>query len=122
MQANTTTTTVMEFGYGLFKASVTDGCQNNTIKNCTITLNRLQNTTWTAPGHNGFYRDCYIEWFAIPAAGALTPTSASGSNSFNAFYSNTIQNVNAGDSFCGLCLRQHLTLLVQVALVIAIIM
>ncbi len=48
--ANTTTTTVMEFGYGLFLASAANGSQNNTIKNCTITLNRIQNTAWTAPG------------------------------------------------------------------------
>ena len=32
---NTTPTTCMEYGYGLFKASATDGCQYNTIKNST---------------------------------------------------------------------------------------
>ncbi|MFN5942187.1 MAG: hypothetical protein ACK44S_03255, partial [Bacteroidota bacterium] len=41
--ANTTPTTCMEYGYGLFKASPTDGCQFNTIKNSTITLNRNNN-------------------------------------------------------------------------------
>jgi Ig-like domain CHU_C associated/Secretion system C-terminal sorting domain len=97
---NITTTTVMEFGYGLFKASVTDGCQYNTIKNCTITLNRLQNTGWTAPGHNG---SCGIAVLnsTNTAATALTPTASSGSNSFNKFYSNTIQNCNAGIVFVG---------------------
>jgi hypothetical protein len=88
-------TTLMEFGYGLFKASATNGCQNNTIKNCTITLNRLQNTAWTAAGHNGS-----IGIIASNATTAATPsltiTDLNGSNSFNRFYSNTIQNCNAG--------------------------
>jgi hypothetical protein len=97
---NTTTTTVMEFGYGLFKASVTDGCQNNTIKNCKITLNRVQNTAWTAPGHNGSCGIAMVNGLHT-ATGALTITAASGSNSFNKFYSNTIQNCNAGISIVG---------------------
>ena len=98
--ANTTTTTVMEFGYGLFKASATDGCQNNTIKNCTITLNRIQNGSWTAPGHNGSVGITMNNGLNT-AAGALTPTAASGANSFNKFYANTIQNCNAGIVLAG---------------------
>jgi hypothetical protein len=98
--ANTDVTTQMEFGYGLFKASVTDGCQNNTIKNCTITLNRLNNTAWTAPGHNGSTGIAVLNGL-YTATGAVTPTAASGSNSFNKFYSNTIQNCNAGIAFVG---------------------
>lgn len=98
--ANTTATTVMEFGYALTKASVTDGAQNNTIKNCTITLNRLQNASWTAPGHNGSCGIVVLNTLHT-AASALTPTAATGSNSFNKFYSNTIQNCNAGIVFVG---------------------
>jgi len=41
--ANNTPAKFMEYGYGLFKASPTDGCQYNTIKNSTITLNRNNN-------------------------------------------------------------------------------
>lgn len=93
--ANTTTTTVMEFGYGLFLASATDGCQNNTIQNCTITLNRVQNTAWTAPGHNGSVGIAVSNGLHT-ATGAVTITAATGSNSFNKFYTNTIQNCNAG--------------------------
>ncbi|MFN7325318.1 MAG: beta strand repeat-containing protein, partial [Chitinophagales bacterium] len=93
--ANTTTTTVMEFGYGLFKASATDGCQNNVIKNCTITLNRLQNTGWTAPGHNGSTGIAVLNGLHT-ATGAVTVTAASGTNSNNQLFSNTIQNCNAG--------------------------
>ena len=50
---NTDATTTMEYGYGLFKSSGTDGCQNVTIKNCTITLNRVNNGAWTGNGHKG---------------------------------------------------------------------
>jgi trimeric autotransporter adhesin len=98
--ANLTTTTVMEFGYGLFKASATDGCQNNVIKNCTITLDRLQNTAWTAPGHNGSTGIAVLNGL-YTATGAVTVTAAGGSNSNNQIYSNTIQNCNAGIVFVG---------------------
>ena len=98
--ANTTTTTVMEFGFGLFKASATDGAQNNTIKNCTITLNRVQNTAWTAPGYQGSIGIAVLN-STNTAAAALTVTSAAGSNSNNKFYTNTIQNCNAGIAFVG---------------------
>ncbi len=98
--ANTTTTTVMEFGYALAKTSATDGAQNNTIKNCTITLNRVQNTAWTAPGHNGSCGIVVLNTLNTAAA-ALTVTAASGTNSNNKFYTNTIQNCNAGFVFVG---------------------
>jgi len=98
--ANTTETTCMEYGYGLFKASVTNGAQSNTIKNCTITLNRVGNTAWTAPGHNGSVGIVVLNGTA-GATGALTPTASGGSNSFNKIYSNTIQNCNAGIVFVG---------------------
>ena len=100
--ANTTTTTVMEFGYGLYLASASDGCQNNTIKNCTITLNRIQNTNWTNLGHTGSVGiNVLNSLYNLSAAAAVTPTAASGSNSFNKFYSNTIQNCNVGITFIG---------------------
>ncbi|MDP3444004.1 MAG: hypothetical protein Q8T08_14200, partial [Ignavibacteria bacterium] len=38
--ANTTATTLMEFGYAILKASATDGSQYITIKNATISLNK----------------------------------------------------------------------------------
>ncbi|MCB0518465.1 MAG: hypothetical protein KDD27_05985, partial [Saprospiraceae bacterium] len=98
--ANATTAEVMEFGYGLFKASDSDGCQHNLIQNCTITLNRIQNTSWTAPGHNGSTGIAVLNGLNT-ATGQVTVTAASGSNSFNQFYSNTIQNCNAGIVFIG---------------------
>ncbi len=97
---NITETTCMEYAIGLFKASVTDGAQNNTIKNCVITLNRLSFTSWTGTGHNG---SCGIVVLNCTNAAnaALIPTAASGSNSNNVIESNTIQNVNAGIVFVG---------------------
>src|SRR5437868_1934332 len=50
---------MMEYGYGFFKNSVSDGCQNNTIKNCTITLKNTNNVDGTTntfgPGSKGIY-------------------------------------------------------------------
>jgi gliding motility-associated-like protein len=94
--ANTTPTTCMEYGYGLFKASAIDGCQYNTIKNATITLNRINNNI----AGNVMYAGCVgillINAQIGAANTALTITSPSGSNSYNKIYANTIQNVNAG--------------------------
>ena len=50
--SNTTATTTMEFGYGFYKASATNGANNNLIQNCTITLNRNNNTASTGPRSN----------------------------------------------------------------------
>ena len=94
--ANTTATTCMEYGYGLFKASATDGCQYNTIKNSTITLNRNNNNI----AGNVMFAGCagilMINSQITTANTSLIITSPSGSNSYNKIYANTIQNVNAG--------------------------
>jgi hypothetical protein len=94
--ANTTPTTCMEYGYGLFKASSTDGCQYNTIKNSVITLNRINNNIAGNLMFAGNVGILVINAQIGSANTALTITSPSGSNSYNKFYSNTIQNVNAG--------------------------
>ena len=55
--ANTNATTQMEWGYAMVKARSTipvDGCQNITIKNCTITLNA------TNPASVGIYSGNHI--------------------------------------------------------------
>ena len=94
--ANTTPTTCMEYGYGLFKASPTDGCQFNTIKNSTITLNRNNNNI----AGNVMFAGCAgILIINSQISTANTPvivTSPSGSNSYNKIYANIIQNANAG--------------------------
>jgi hypothetical protein len=86
--SNTTSTTEMEYGYALLKASGTQGSQNITIKNCTITLNKANaNTTYGIYSNNGTT--------AAPTT-ALTVTAVSGTNSNNKFYGNTITNCYDG--------------------------
>ncbi len=94
----------MEFGYGLFKLNNTDGAQNNLIKNCTITLNRINagagsSLTANTPGSNGIV---VFNSIRTNATVALAAGGAAGANSYNKFYSNTIQNCNAGIALVGL--------------------
>lgn len=94
---NTTNPATMEFGYGFYKTGTTNGCQYNTIKNCVITLNRINNAyssnSFIAPGSRGIdLSSCHYQ--GNVNAGA--PTSSSGENSFNKFYGNVIRNCNTG--------------------------
>jgi len=88
---------LMEYGYALFKASATDGAQYNTIKNCTVTLNRLN---WTAAGAGPLFPgSAGIEMMnCTPTAtqANLAVSAASGRSMNNKFYSNTVQNCNVG--------------------------
>jgi hypothetical protein len=98
---NTSNPSTMEYGYAFYKASATDGCQYNTIKNCTITLNKVNNFAGTWGGVDGCRG---IELCNINPSSYLinlTITSSSGGNSFNKFYANTIQNVNIGIAMTG---------------------
>ncbi|MCU0441862.1 MAG: hypothetical protein MUE96_05640 [Bacteroidia bacterium] len=107
--ANTTAATTMEYGIGLFKASATNGCQNNTIQNCAVTLNRVNWAAW-AFGHNGSICITVFNSIYNAANTSLTVTAASGSNSYNKFYSNTLQNCNAGIAFNGFAAPSPYTL------------
>lgn len=98
---NTTNPASMEWGYGFFKASATNGCQNNIIKNCTVTLNRVNNATGGTVAFDGSRGINLVNAIISAQTTALTVTSATGSNSFNKFYSNTIQNVNIGIALGG---------------------
>ncbi|GCD77885.1 hypothetical protein JCM31826_13670 [Thermaurantimonas aggregans] len=98
---NTTNPATMEFGYGLFKASAIDGCQYVTIKNCTITLNKVNNASGSGPMVEGSVGILVINSTRTAATTALTPTASLGSNSFNSFYANTIQNCNYGIALSG---------------------
>ncbi len=93
--ANTDATTQMEFGYGLLKASATDGCQNNVIRNCAITLGTANFAAGTAPWHNGS-NGIVILNALHNATGNVTVTAPSGSNSNNQIRSNTLTGGNAG--------------------------
>jgi hypothetical protein len=98
---NASNPATMEYGYGLFKAGATNGCQNVTIKNCTITLNRINNASGTAPMVEGSVGILVVNALPTSATTALTPSSTAGSNSNNKFYSNTIQNCNYGIALSG---------------------
>lgn len=89
--ANVTATTQMEWGYALVKTSATNGAQNNTIKNCVVTLNKANIASVGIYGGNHITANTT----------ALTVSSLSGANSFNKFYNNTVQNCYQGYSFTG---------------------
>ena len=99
--ANIANPATMEYGYALYKTSATDGCQNVTIQNCTITLNRVNNATGSGPAVDGSRGIDVVNSTPTAATTALTVTAASGTNSNNKFYGNIIQNCNVGISLIG---------------------
>lgn len=99
--ANVANPETMEFGYALYKASETNGSQNVTIRNCTITLNRVNNILGSGPAVDGSRGINVVNAIPTAATTNLTITDAAGSNSNNKFYSNTIQNCNIGVALIG---------------------
>ncbi|UOQ98411.1 T9SS type A sorting domain-containing protein [Hymenobacter sp. 5317J-9] len=93
LTTHVTQATAMEAGYALFRASATNGCQHNTVKNCTITMNRSNLTTTVGTG----VPFGILGVNSTAAVGtALVITSTSGTNSDNHFYGNTILNTQMG--------------------------
>lgn len=88
---NLNATQQMEFGYALLKTSGPNGCQNNTIKNCVVTLNKA-NTASIA---------IYAGNHTTASLTGLTLTSFTGTHSFNKYYNNTVQNCYTGYSLVG---------------------
>ena len=90
--ANLTTTTasnnMVEWGIALLYASTTNGAQNNTIQNNRVSLSRLYQNTF------GIYSNVRHSSTAPTTTAEIT--NATGSNSLNKFYSNSINNVNYG--------------------------
>ncbi|HEX2788360.1 MAG TPA: T9SS type A sorting domain-containing protein [Ignavibacteria bacterium] len=91
----------MEFGIGLFKLSLSDGAQNNTIQNCTINMQRINNASGTAPMVEGSVGILVINSTNTAATTALVPDAAAGSNSNNKFYANAINSGNYGIALSG---------------------
>lgn len=101
LDQNTANPATMEFGYGLFKASAADGCNNNTIRNCVITLNRNNvgsGTVTAMPGSRGIDM---VNATSSAHTTSLTISTLTGASSNNKFYSNTIQNCNIGIALTG---------------------
>ncbi len=82
-----------EWGIALLYNSATDGAQNNTIQNNNIQLNRLY------PNSVAIYSN--TRHTATAPTVVAEVTAATGSNSNNKVYGNTIQNVNTAISFVG---------------------
>ncbi len=78
--------TDLEYGYYLYNISDTDGAQHNTIKNCSITLDK-SNTN--SAGINQLVQT------------SINPTVASGANSFNLYQNITISNAYFGMNLYG---------------------
>ena len=94
---NVSGASMMEYGYALFKASATDGCQNNVIRNCNITLN--QDNYWTGAPLNYEFGSTGImlrNTTRTALTTLLTITNAAGRSDNNQFYSNTISDVING--------------------------
>ena len=95
-EQNATNPSTMEFGIGMFKENSNNGCQYNTIKNCNIKLNRINNTKGLFPMLDGSVGILLINATITSANTPLIPTSVAGSNSFNTISSNYIYNTNVG--------------------------
>ena len=87
---------MMEYGYGLFKTGVADGAQNDTIRNCVISLNRNNVATGATMNFDGSVGIAVLNTLATTANTAVVPNAVSGANSNNKFFKNTIQNCNIG--------------------------
>jgi len=98
---NTSNPATMEFGYGFFKADGTNGCQNNTIKNCVITLNAMNNAVGSGAAVDGSRGIDMVNASTRTHTTSLVATTIDGSNSNNKFYGNTIQNCNIGIALIG---------------------
>jgi trimeric autotransporter adhesin len=79
--AGTSSSNYLEYGF-YFLGAATNGCQNNTVKNCIIDLTKANTSS------RGVYT-------------SSAATAASGANSLNKFYNNTIQDAYNGYYFVG---------------------
>lgn len=95
--ANTTTAAgtnnMIEWGVAFLYVSTTDGCQNNTIQDNTISLNRNYQNTF------GIYSNTRHNSTSISVSAEVT--AFTGTNSNNKIYSNAINNVKYGIVFVG---------------------
>lgn len=85
--AATTTTNALEFGYLIRNASATNGAQYNTIKNCSITLNK---------NYISAAANACILISASTTGGGVAATNATGANSYNKYYNLILSNAQNG--------------------------
>ena len=87
------TNTMTEWGIALLRATTTDGAQNNTIQNNTISLNKNY--------ANSFAIYSNVRHDPGTPATAVDINSPAGANNNNKVYGNIISNVNYGIVFVG---------------------
>ncbi|MEO6719009.1 MAG: hypothetical protein ABIN67_01545 [Ferruginibacter sp.] len=107
--ANTTNPSTMEYGYALYKASTSNGCQFVTIQNCVITLNKINSIAGVLPMADGSTGILVTNALSNTATTSITPI-AGGAHSNNKFYTNTIQNCNTGIALIGYAAASPFTL------------
>lgn len=78
----------LEYGFYFYNTSATNGSQHNTVKNCSINLNRDNEIS------KGIFQNIQT--------GTVDPTTASGANSFNVY-----ENVSINNSYYGICLHGY---------------
>ena len=101
VDGNTANPTTMEYGIALFKASATDGCQNNVIKNNIISLKTINNAAGTAPMMDGSVGILFINSLKTAGTTALTITGAGGANANNSIQNNTVSLCNTAIGLSG---------------------
>jgi hypothetical protein len=106
LDPNGSNPSTMEFGFGFFKVNGADGCQNNTIRNCRVTLSFVNNAFGIGPAIDGSRGILLINALPGSQTSAVTVTASTGCNSDNKFQSNTIQNCNIGFSLFGFSTTQ----------------
>jgi|GEM_PF-1032067 len=83
---NANTTTMMEWGFAILKTSPSNGAQNITIRNCTITLNKNN------PDSKGIYSANHT----VANFNAIPVNNITGTNSNLKIYNNVINNSYMG--------------------------
>jgi trimeric autotransporter adhesin len=107
---NTANPATMEAGLIFYKASATDGCNNNTVQNCIFNMQRINFAAGTTPMYDGSVGIMFINSTATAATTALTITAASGASSNNRVLSNSINGGNIGIGFNGFAAATPFTL------------
>ncbi|WP_293889934.1 T9SS sorting signal type C domain-containing protein [Flavobacterium sp.] len=103
---NTTNPATMEFGVAFFKLNAGDGCNNNTVKNCTFNMQRVNGVSGSGPMFAGSWAIEVLNSTPAAATTNLTPTNGgtlatNGTNSGNKFYSNTTNGGYGGIGLSG---------------------
>lgn len=81
----------IEYGYYLRKASATNGCRNDTITNCAVTM-----TKGTSEFVVGILSSNNFKGQSLSSNAGLVLTTESGRNENNAFTNNRVNNVATG--------------------------